>query len=214
MTSTNMPKPGLRERKKADRQDTILRSAGELFARNGYPATSMEAIATAADISATTLYNYFGTKNQILLAMIARSDDEILRREAALELDHSLTGADHIVGFLRRLTLHALKQIDRGTWRYAIAHTLISEGDEDIKEEYGRINARLLSYVVSLLKKLKAEGLLCANGKVDPLAEMLFDMFRVLFIRLITSESMGERTHHHLLKRYVSAAIVAGTDGD
>lgn len=200
---------GLRERKKADRYDGILRSAGALFARNGYPATSMEAIAAAADISPTTLYNYFGTKKQILLAMITRSDEELLQRESTLELDRRLSSTDHIVGFLRRLTQHSLKQIDRATWRYAIAHTLVTENAEDIKEEYGRINARLLSYIVSFLKELKAKGLLPQNTKVDPLGEMVFDMFRILFIRLIANEAMTDRTHHHLLKRYISAAIAA-----
>jgi AcrR family transcriptional regulator len=204
------PEPlGLRERKKADTHDKILRSASALFARSGYPATSMEAIAAAADISATTLYNYFGTKGQVLLSMIARSDDELMENESSALRDANGPGAEYIAGFLKRLTRHSLKHIDRETWRYAIAHTLISENTEDIKEGYGRINARLLSYLLSMIEALRQRELIPPVEDLAALGEMIFDMYRVLFIRLIANEAMSKKAYEITLQRYVSAAIGA-----
>lgn len=199
---------GLREKKKAATHERILRSASTLFERHGYPATSMEAIAAAADISATTLYNYFGTKSQILLAMIARSDDELMKSERTTRRKQRGPAAEQIAGFLARLARHAVEQIDKGTWRYAIAHTLISENTEDIKEGYGRINARLLRHIVSMLEGLSQQGLL-PPVDLNLLGEMIFDINRVLFIRLISSETLSHEDHGSALRRYVSAAIGA-----
>ena len=71
---------GLRQRKKEIRRKEILQVASELFREHGYPSTSMEAIAQAADISPNTIYNYYRTKGQLLIAMIAASDESFLAK--------------------------------------------------------------------------------------------------------------------------------------
>jgi AcrR family transcriptional regulator len=65
------PKPpplGLRERKKMQTRAAIQRHALRLFRENGFPATTMEQIAEAADISPSTLYRYFPTKEDLVLS--------------------------------------------------------------------------------------------------------------------------------------------------
>ncbi len=58
---------GLRERKKAQTRAAIQRHALHLFERDGYDATTMEQIAAAADVSPSTLYRYFPTKEDLIL---------------------------------------------------------------------------------------------------------------------------------------------------
>jgi len=59
---------GLRERKAKKSRETIIAKAMELFSQNGYEATKMEAIAEAAELSPSTLYRYYPTKDSIVLA--------------------------------------------------------------------------------------------------------------------------------------------------
>ena len=58
---------GLRERKKAQTRAAIQRHALRLFDQSGYSATTMEQIAAAADVSPSTLYRYFPTKEDLIL---------------------------------------------------------------------------------------------------------------------------------------------------
>src|SRR5580700_4026255 len=58
---------GLRETKAVKTRKRILSEALQLFGRNGYEQTTMEAIAEAAEVSPSTLYRYFLTKDLILL---------------------------------------------------------------------------------------------------------------------------------------------------
>lgn len=69
MPSTDLaaPKPGLRERKKAQTRAAIQRHALLLFQEAGYHSTTMEQVAAAADVSPSTLYRYFPTKEDLIL---------------------------------------------------------------------------------------------------------------------------------------------------
>jgi len=60
--------PSLRERKKIKTRETIRREAFRLIQENGYAATTVEQIAEAAEVSPSTFFRYFPTKESVLLA--------------------------------------------------------------------------------------------------------------------------------------------------
>lgn len=62
-----MTKPGLRERKKQKTRSAIQREAMRLFQEQGYDATTVEQIAEAAEISQSTFFRYFPTKEDVVL---------------------------------------------------------------------------------------------------------------------------------------------------
>jgi AcrR family transcriptional regulator len=84
-------KAGLRERKKLRTRQTISRVALELFERNGYQATTLAEIAERAEISPSTLYAYFPTKEDILLhplaAVTAAAKQHLLEQPAEPVVD-------------------------------------------------------------------------------------------------------------------------------
>ena len=58
---------GLRERKKARTRAAIREHALRLFRENGYQRTTEEKIAEAAEVSPSTFFRYFPTKEDIIL---------------------------------------------------------------------------------------------------------------------------------------------------
>ncbi|MFC5835077.1 TetR/AcrR family transcriptional regulator [Nonomuraea insulae] len=57
---------GLRERKKRETWRAIRAAAFDLFEERGYEAVSVEEIAAAAEVSRSTLFNYFASKEAIV----------------------------------------------------------------------------------------------------------------------------------------------------
>jgi AcrR family transcriptional regulator len=62
-----MSSPGLRERKKQKTRWSIQEHALRLFAEQGYEATTIDQIAAAAEISPSTFFRYFKTKEDLVL---------------------------------------------------------------------------------------------------------------------------------------------------
>jgi AcrR family transcriptional regulator len=58
---------GLRDRKKIQTRDTIRREAMRLIQANGYANTTIEQIADAAEVSPSTFFRYFPTKEMVLI---------------------------------------------------------------------------------------------------------------------------------------------------
>ncbi|MFF4404425.1 TetR/AcrR family transcriptional regulator [Streptomyces sp. NPDC001404] len=65
---------GLRERKKRQTRQHISDVATGLFLERGFDAVTIADVATAADVSVNTVYNYFGAKEDLFLD---REDDAV-----------------------------------------------------------------------------------------------------------------------------------------
>jgi AcrR family transcriptional regulator len=61
------PAVGLRERKKVKTRAAIQQQAMRLFRERGYHATTVEQIAEAAEISPSTFFRYFPTKEDVVI---------------------------------------------------------------------------------------------------------------------------------------------------
>jgi len=65
-----------------DQRDAILQHAAALFARSGYPATSMNQVAEACGLSKATLYHYYRDKDAMLVAI---AEGHVLRLQALVD---------------------------------------------------------------------------------------------------------------------------------
>ena len=61
-----MPSTGLRELKKARTRRLIADTAARLFAERGYEHVAVSDVAREAEVAEQTVYNYFGTKEQLV----------------------------------------------------------------------------------------------------------------------------------------------------
>jgi AcrR family transcriptional regulator len=76
-----------RQRQAAQTRADILQTARRLFAERGYPATTIEAIATEAEVSGATVYAGFGSKAGILSALQRLMQEEVDYDDRVRELE-------------------------------------------------------------------------------------------------------------------------------
>ncbi|MGE4273143.1 MAG: TetR/AcrR family transcriptional regulator [Desulfitobacterium sp.] len=85
-----------RERKKQETYDRLYHCAIELFHKQGYVKTSVEEITQLADVGKGTFYNYFQTKEAVVLEYSREKYQELIvkGREAGYSLTERL---DHVL---------------------------------------------------------------------------------------------------------------------
>ncbi|MDI6812360.1 MAG: TetR/AcrR family transcriptional regulator [Desulfitobacteriaceae bacterium] len=82
-----------RERKKRETQEKIYASAMQLFRQRGLAGTSIEQITQHADVGKGTFYNYFSSKEAVVLEFSRRAYRDILaqgREKRSLGIRHRL----------------------------------------------------------------------------------------------------------------------------
>ncbi len=138
------PKLGLRERKKIQTRQAIRRAAYRLFKEQGYDATPVDQIAAAADVSPSTVFRYFPTKEDIVLtdeydALMEAALRARPRDEAPLEaIRHS------ILEPLRRIVEHEREEMAERSKLLQEVPAIRARSNESMIES-GRVLAAVLS---------------------------------------------------------------------
>ena len=92
--STSNPPTTRRDRQILRKRGEILAAASQVFARKGYAAATTKDIANEADLGESTLYNYFESKHDILLAILDENHvlfDNVFHRTRGVADRDSLT---------------------------------------------------------------------------------------------------------------------------
>lgn len=101
----------LGEKRRARRRERIMRSARDLLAREGYDNITMDRLADACGVTKPTLYNAFGSKDELLAAAVHDVYSRILERAAAPE---GVRGFDHVIAILTVTAKVILREQERG----------------------------------------------------------------------------------------------------
>ncbi len=120
----NQPSP-LRQGSPAKRA-AIVRAALEVFLREGYARTSVDAIAAAAGVSKRTIYDYYGDKRQLFLSTLEETKQA---QAAAFQdlLDRTLGQVDDIETALVRFGREFATEMARSAERAAVMRLTIAE---------------------------------------------------------------------------------------
>ncbi len=89
-----------RETQYNDKQEAVLQHAAAMFAEGGFSGVSLNKLAESLNITKPTLYYYFSSKDQILLEIRRRGQEQIF--EAIAEADaRGTTGLEKVQHFIR-----------------------------------------------------------------------------------------------------------------
>jgi AcrR family transcriptional regulator len=85
---------------KQEKLESILDTAKKMFARYGVQKTSLEEVARMARVAKATIYNYFGSKDQVYLEVLRREMDEIVEKISSSVSQEVLPG-NKLIAFVR-----------------------------------------------------------------------------------------------------------------
>src|SRR5689334_12242579 len=105
----------LRERKKVKTRRTIQEHALRLFTEQGYDATTVEQIAEAAEVSPSTFFRYFPTKEDVVIT----DEYDPVMAEVYLAQPAELTPLEA----LRRTSMEMLSEMQEPEYERLIART-------------------------------------------------------------------------------------------
>lgn len=205
-TLTEPAPPGLRDRKKAQRRDEIIAAARELFAKAGIDSTTMADIAAAANISAPTVFNYFGSKDGILIAMITEGTHEARETDKALHWRDGIDLASLLTKLFLRVSSRTLDIAGKRVWRYAES-AAIRHPDADLSREYSRVSKALVLVISDFLSGLDLD---LRSGRAvahDYLAGLFHDLWMPCFIQLITDETQTLTQHEAVLRERIAPLV-------
>jgi AcrR family transcriptional regulator len=63
---------------RGERRAKILDAAGDLFARQGYDATSLTEVAAASEITKAVIYEHFGSKTELYISLLEQKASELV----------------------------------------------------------------------------------------------------------------------------------------
>ena len=92
------PAPDRRQRRSADIRERLFHAALKLFAERGFAETTVEDITNAADVGKGTFFNYFPSKDHILLAF---GEMQLGKLQEAINIAHKTN--EPMPQFLRAL---------------------------------------------------------------------------------------------------------------
>src|SRR6201984_3007388 len=105
---------GLRESKKGRHRQVIAAAAARLFAERGYEQVAVSDVARQAEVAEQTVYNYFPTKEQLVI------DRDQLVRDRLCDLIRSRPSGTTAAAAVRDFVLESvdgIRGIPRNQWR-------------------------------------------------------------------------------------------------
>jgi AcrR family transcriptional regulator len=95
-------KPGVREQAAQETRDAILKAATKIFAKNGFAGGRIDEISKAAKSYDRMIYYYFGSKEDLFIAVLEEMYKRFNEAELALELssDQPVESLTAVISFM------------------------------------------------------------------------------------------------------------------
>jgi len=178
---------GRRERSRVTRQ-RVIDAATRLFLDHGYVATTIEDVAERADVAVQTVYYVFGTKRNLLAAVLDASiagDVEpvpVVERAwvASLAAEHDATAA------VQRLVEAMVAIVARTTPIYEVVRR--AAADQDVSALLAETRARRRTDQRDLIEILGRSGFLRSGMDVDRAADLVYGIINEEVFQLFVTD--------------------------
>jgi AcrR family transcriptional regulator len=190
---------GLRERHRKEREEKILAVAEDLFKQQGFEGTTIAQIADRANISPVTVFNYYKTKGELLLALIADENEALLARLDRMPARRTIEPIPALASFFTAIVEESLRKVDKNSWRQVIA-TSVTMAESEFGVAYANLRDELKGSLRALLDRLVANGQLAGDDELDALADLCYTHHYALFTRFVSIQDMSLQAYRRELE--------------
>jgi len=186
-------KVGLKDKKKIKRRKRILTAATKLFQNLGYADTTMGNIAANADVGVGTIYNYFSSKNEILLSIVVDICIEKKPDETIYENDPVQTIVTYLNSYLDQFSV-----FDKEIWCGWFG-TLFKE--PKLAEKGFELDMKIVGELAGICEKLQDRNMITDKAPALEIAQLLYTPFIASMMGYIM---LAEMEMHALKKVFES----------
>ena len=129
-------------------REHLLDKAAQLFVQRGYANTRIQDIAEEMGLSRSSLYHYFQSKDEVLLALTEEIAAKSVARLEALKANKNLTPSARLHNMITGNVFNKLE----GGIRFRMLDRIEAELPDDIQAAYSRARRRVLDLTVEIIK--------------------------------------------------------------
>lgn len=182
----------LREQQKAQRRELIEIAAKNLFVEKGFELASIEEIATLAMVSQATVYNYYGSKDELLLAIVARGELGVVEKDSEFTFRAGSENPVDLVTEVIMSNIHdTVATLSRELWGNVIAY-IATTPDKTVAPRYiETIAGGLGRAILHVLETCQQNGAIAETVDIAYLANFLTRNERIQFLNFIYLKDMS-----------------------
>jgi AcrR family transcriptional regulator len=204
----------LRQKQKEKRERDILAAAARLLSEKGFQATSVEEIAELAEVGVATVYNYFNTKADVVMALLNNELKELLEGGQRIVRRPPADAAEAVYRLINSYTVSLAVRHPKRLLREVFA--LVFSEQAFYRKEMFKFDFRLIDQLAELIEGMKKRRQLVRGVNTGDAAMILYTVGMTGFTMFVADEdmtldAMKKATRRHV--RLVFSGLAPDTGG-
>lgn len=173
---------GLREKKKKEAREKILKAGRILFLENGFDHTTTDQIAEMAEVSVGTIYNHYRTKEEIFIDSLFGSFNGSNKKDELIIPEGSEISIDFLLNYIRQYTTQ-LSQFGKPLLKeLMIAGFNSSNNGSSLLEHLMTLDWKMMENIIGIISAIERDS---EKNMLESKGEIVFSILAFEFMRFI-----------------------------
>lgn len=191
----------LRQKQKEKRGRDILAAAARLLSEKGFQATSVEEIAELAEVGVATVYNYFNSKADLVLALLNDELGKLLEEGQRIVRKTPADAPEAVSRLITSYTVGLASHHPKRLLREVFA--LIFSEQAFYRKEMFKFDFRLIDQLAELIEGMKKRRQLARGVNTGDAAMILYTVGMTGFMLFVADDDMMIETMKKATRRHV-----------
>ncbi|GKV68906.1 putative HTH-type transcriptional regulator YerO [Sporosarcina sp. NCCP-2716] len=168
------------------REEEIIQTAIDLFVEKGFAATSMQEVAERCSMSKATLYNFFRSKDELLVRATAYSYEQTMAEIDQVDLDSSLSAEERLI---RKIVIQFDLIVSNKTFVLLLIRKLDYGSNQEVAELANTIYISMLNWFRKSLLDVFGPG---AEASIWDCTFIMLGMIKEFLVLAIRGVPIGD----------------------